>query len=177
MGKSTVAKIIGWIRGGKKGPIRDHLAKKLSIAFTLVLFALLLTSAESKGGFSDGQKRGRRRHSVLSSSIVRAQVPASADHFNQLNATDTACCYEPPAQFKEAHRWVTPLRRLFSPRPLLPTSAMGVRDRGTRKMGVMGQADITQTSCLLLPCWFLSTIPPHPHLYKGYTSTSDMKCG
>ncbi|MEQ2161638.1 hypothetical protein GOODEAATRI_011502 [Goodea atripinnis] len=96
----------------KKGPIRDHLAKKLSIAFTLVLFALLLTSSESKGGFSDGQKRVRR-HAALSSSIVKAQVPVSADHFNQLNATDTACCYEAAAQFKEAHRWVTLLRRLF----------------------------------------------------------------
>lgn len=42
----------------KKGPIRDHLAKKLSIAFTLVLFGLLLTSAESKDGFCDEPERG-----------------------------------------------------------------------------------------------------------------------
>jgi len=129
----------------KKGPIRDHLAKMLSIAFTLLLFGLLLTSAESKDRFSDNQERGRC-HAALSSSIVRAQVPVSANHFNQLNATDTACCYEPPVQFKEAHRWAM-LWKLFC-RPLLPTSAMGVRDRGTRKMGVTGQANITQTTCL-----------------------------
>lgn len=90
MGKSTVTTKIT----RKKGPIRDYLAKKLSIAFTPVLFGLLLTSAESKGGFSDNQERGRC-HAALSSSIVRAQVPVSAKHFNQLNATDTACCYEP----------------------------------------------------------------------------------
>lgn len=89
----------------KKGSIRDHLAKKLSIAFTLALFGLLLTSAESKGGFSDNQERGRR-HAALSSGIVRAQVPVFANHFNQLNATDTACCYEPLLRLKEAHRCV-----------------------------------------------------------------------
>lgn len=52
----------------KKGPIRDHLAKKLSIAFTPALFGLLLTSAESKGGFSDNQERGCC-YAALSSSI------------------------------------------------------------------------------------------------------------
>ena len=121
------------------------MAKKLSIAFTLVLFGLLLTSAESKGGFSDNQERGRR-HAALSSSIVRAQVPVFTNHFNQFNATDTACCYEPLVRFKEAHRWTT-LWRLFH-RPLWPTSAMWVRDGGTGKMGVMRHADNTQTTCL-----------------------------
>lgn len=121
------------------------MAKKLSIAFTLVLFGLLLTCAESKGGFSDNQKRGRC-HAALSSSIVRAQVLVYAKHFNQLNATDTACCYEPLVRFKEAHRWTT-LWRLFR-RLLWPTSAVWVRDGGTGKMGVMGHADNTQTTCL-----------------------------
>lgn len=31
---------------------------------------------------------------------LRAQVPVSAEHFNQLNATDTACCYEPCSNSK-----------------------------------------------------------------------------
>lgn len=121
------------------------MAKKLSIAFTLVLFGLLLTSAESKGGFSDNQERGRR-HAALSSSIVRAQVPESAKHFNQLNATDTACCYEPPVRFKEAHRWTT-LWRLFC-RPVQANKCWGGLDGGTGKMGVMGDTDNTQTTCL-----------------------------
>lgn len=142
------------------------MAKKLSIAFTLVLFGLLLTSAESKGGFSDNQERGRR-HAALSSSIVRAQVPESAKHFNQLNATDTACCYEPPVRFKEAHRWTT-LWRLFC-RPVQATSAGGVRWRN-REDGGHGRHRQHSDNLSAQPCWFLSSILPHPRLYKGYAA-------
>lgn len=120
------------------------MAKKLSIAFTLVLFGLLLTSAESKGGFSDKRKRGRR-HAALSSGVVKAQVPVFANRFNQLNATDTGCCYEPPVRFKEARRWTTPAQGLLR-RP--GQQVVCVRDGGTGRMGVMGHADNTQTTCL-----------------------------
>lgn len=143
------------------------MAKKLSIAFTLVLFGLLLTSAESKGGFSDNQERFRR-HAALSSSIVRAQVPVSANHFNQLNATDTACCCEPLVQFKEAHRW-TMLWKLFR-RPLQPTSAVWVRDGGTGKDGGHGTFRQHSDNLSARACWFLSPFPPYPRLYKGYTA-------
>lgn len=70
VGKSSVAaKTVRLIRaGGKKGPIRDHFGKEafFSIASTLVLFGLLLTSAESRDGSP---------LTTLSSGIVRTQVP------------------------------------------------------------------------------------------------------
>lgn len=115
------------------------------MAFTLVLFGLLLTSAESKGGFSDGRERGRRR-AALSSSIVRAQVPVCASHFNQLNATDTACCCERPVQIQRGPQMDDAVEAFRG--PLWPTSAVRVRGGGTGKMGVMGHADNTQTACL-----------------------------
>lgn len=171
--RASSLKSYDWSRR-KKGQIRDHLAKKLSIAFTLVLFGLLLTSAESKGGFSDKQERGHR-HAALSSGIVSAQVPVSADHFNQLNATDTACCYESLVRFKEDHRW-TALRRLFRT-PLWPTSAVWVREGAT--VGGWGSLDL-QTTLRQPVCGGMPVPLSHPSTstsLQGLHSTSDMKCG
>lgn len=144
--------------------------KKLWIAFTPILFGLLLTSAESKGGFSDKQERFCR-HATLSSGIVRAQVHVSATHFNQVNATDTVCCCESVAQFKEAHR-CTMLQRFFHSMEALCGLAT---DTWARWGSWNTQTALRQPVCkgMLVPLSFPSIFLS----MQGLHLSSDMKYG
>lgn len=153
-------------RRGKKGPIRDHFGKEafFSIASTLVLFGLLLTSAESRDGSP---------LTTLSSGIVRAQVPPRPPgHFNQANATDTACCRrgrgcpEPRgSQFKEAHRCAT-LPGLSFLVFLFFGGPVGWRGRHRGRDGGHGMhTDKHSDNLSARACWFRSHLPPHPSTF------------
>lgn len=84
---------------------------------------------------------------------LRAQVPVSAEHFNQLNATDTACCYEPRSNSK---------RPPDAGQAFGQTSAANECYEGWRCRNKEDEGQETcrhhSDSLSAQPCWFLSPI-------------------
>lgn len=109
---------------------------------------------------------GERLAAALSSSIVRAQVPASADHFNQLNATDTACCCEPSGPIQRGPQ-MDAAAEAFRQTSAANKCYVGWRWRRGEDGG-HGTCRQHSDNLSARACWFLS--PLLPHLYKGYTA-------
>lgn len=116
---------------------------------------------------------GERLAAALSSGIVRAQVPASADHFNQLNATDTACCCEPSGPIQRGPQ-MDAAAEAFRQTAAANKCYVGWRWRRGGRWGSWDmQTTLRQPVCkgMLVP---LSS--PSISL-QGLHSTSDMICG